>query len=238
MRRRAGAAAAALLICAGCATAPPARGPGRQREFRFDTAGGALVYLPEEYDLSSERWPLILFLHGAGERGANLALVKREGLPRMLERLARFPFVVVSPQCPSGKDWSPEDLMSLLEEIGRRYRVEPGRTFVTGLSSGAVASLDLAILHPDRIAAVVAVAPHRIPPDLCRMRSVPLRLYQNAGDDRVPVSLSRRLAKEFAACGGQVSLTIFSNAGHDAWTDAYADGRLYDWLLSLPPRRL
>jgi predicted peptidase len=238
VRRRRGAAAAVLLVCAGCATAPPPPRPGRQCEVRFETAGPALVYLPEEYDRSSARWPLILFLHGAGERGADLALVKREGLPRMLERLSRFPFVVVSPQCPPGKNWSVEDLMHLLDDVEGRYRVDPGRTIVTGLSSGAVASLELAILHPGRFAAVVAVAPHRIPPDLCGMRDVPLALYQNAGDDRVPVALSRRLAGELEKCGGRVVLTIYPAEGHDAWTDAYADGRLYDWLLSLPPRRL
>lgn len=195
------------------------------------TTGAALVYLPIEYDRGTDKFPLILFLHGAGEKGHDLSLVKREALPRLLEHLAHFPFVVVSPQRGQAEPWSLETLSSLLDEVESRFRIDRRRISFAGLSDGAVACLRLAVRDPGRVAAVVAVAPHLVPDDLCRLKRVPVRLFHNRYDNRVPPRVSRRIERTLADCGGDVRLTIFEEETHDAWTQAFGDGRLYEWLL-------
>jgi predicted peptidase len=103
---------------------------------------------------------------------------------------------------------------------------------VTGLSSGATSALELAIRHPELVAAVAAVAPTSAPASLCAMRDVPAWIFQNSGDERVPVSRSRRLARELEQCGGrgEVRLTVYPRDGHDAWTETYRRQDLYDWM--------
>lgn len=225
----------ALLLCAalagGCIapTAPVAAPPSRQlaRE-----SGGSryLLHLPASYETRSD-WPLILFLHGGGERGRDLDLVKREGLPRMLETLPDFPFVVVSPQEEKRNTWRPEQLAALLDEVLRTERADPARVYLTGLSSGAVAALELAIRYPERIAAVVPISAHVIPDGLCRMKDVPAWIFHSAGDERIPFGRAEKLARTLEACGGEVSLTIYEKKDHDAWTETYHRADLYEWLL-------
>jgi predicted peptidase len=171
------------------------------------------------------------FLHGAGERGDDPDLVKREGLPRLLEHNRDFPFIVVSPQCRRGKDWSAAALDRLLADVIPRYAADPGRVYATGLSSGAVASFELAALRPDRLAAVAAVAPSAEPPDFCGAAAVPVWLFHNGFDERVPARISRRIARKLESCGGSVQLTVYPEAGHDAWSDTYARADLYAWFL-------
>ena len=185
---------------------------------------------------------MILFLHGDGERGEDLALVKREGLPRLLEHNRDFRFVVVAPQCRRREKWSADRLDRLLDHTVETYRVDPRRVYATGLSSGAVASLALAARRPDRIAAAAAVSPNRAPDELLESPGGPadspalvkpaaIWLFHNAFDERVPARVSRRLARTLEASGTEVRLTIFPQAGHDAWSDAYARADLYAWLL-------
>ncbi len=232
-------AAAALALASACATTAPSTLPGPQSPQVFsDPQEGAvnfLLYLPDGYASLAGPWPLILFLHGAGERGDDLALVKREGLPRLLERNRDFPFIVVSPQCRRKAQWSAGVLDRLLTNVIQRYRADPGRLYATGLSSGAVASLELAALRPDRLAAVAAVAPNEEPRGLCGAAAVPIWIFHNAFDERVPARVSRRIARKLESCDGRVTLTIYPQSGHDAWSDTYVRADLYEWFLRHPP---
>jgi len=233
--------AAALLLstalaCAfGCSPAAlPRRLPKAARRQTEETGAGTryLLHLPAGYE-SRTALPLILFLHGAGERGDDLALVLREGLPHLLETLPDFPFVVVSPQESRARRWTSDGLIALVDDVLGRYRADRLRVSVTGLSSGATAALELAIAHPDRIAAVVPVSFTAIPSDLCRMKDVPAWIFHDSGDERVPAGRAKKLAAELRACGGkgEAKLTIFPAEGHDAWTEAYRTRALFDWLL-------
>ncbi len=227
------------IFLTGCTTTLPPAPPSWQTEHVLQN--GALHYLlyqPAEYESSSRSWPLILFLHGSGERGEDLRLVKREGLPRWLDRWQHFPFVVVSPQCPRRQDWSIEALTALLDEILATRRINEERIYVTGLSTGAVAALKLAIRHPDRFAAIAAVTAHRIPENLCAIRATPIRIFHNSGDERVPVQKARDLAASVKACGGEIVLTVYPGEGHDSWTRAYDERALYDWFLEHRRRKL
>jgi predicted peptidase len=228
--------AAILLVCAalamGCSTATP-RAPRSRQTKQTDAGLRYLLHLPAAHE-SRSAWPLVLFLHGAGERGEDLELVKREGLPRILETLPDFPFVVVSPQETKERRWTADGLVALLDEVAGKYRVDRARVYATGLSSGAVAALELAIRHPEKIAAVAVVSVNEIPPGLCAMKNVPVRIFHNIGDERIPASRPKKLVRELERCGGrgEVSLTVYPHEGHDEWTETYRRQELYEWFLS------
>lgn len=224
--------------CSSCQTMPSAPASDRQTEhvLRLSGAPGGelryLLYCPLDYEKTDRLFPLILFMHGAGESGRSLPLVKREGLPRDLEHWLHFPFVVVSPQIAKGAQWPTGALSDLLDEIQRDYRIDPHRVSLTGLSSGAVAALELAIRFPGRFAAVAAVTPQRLPEgDLCAIGRTPVRVFHNRWDERVPLGRSGRLVRALKVCGVDARLIIFEENTHDAWTRAYHTGELYDWLL-------
>lgn len=114
-----------------------------------------LLHLPKEYDISS-KWPLIFFLHGAGERGEDLELVKKHGIPMLCEKDENFPFIAVSPQCPSDNWWNVyyDDLYYLLNEIKNKYSIDESRIYLTGLSMGGFGTWDFASKYPNEFAAV------------------------------------------------------------------------------------
>lgn len=190
-----------------------------------------LLYRPEEYAEARDSWPLILFLHGGGEAGEKLSMVRREGLPRLLEHRRRMPFVVVSPLSPR-KAWSIPDLLLFLDGVERVHRVDPERVSVTGLSTGALAAWRLAIAAPDRVAAIAPVTLHRVPEDLCRMKAIPVWAFHNARDTRASFRVMKKAVQIFRACGGDARLTIYPAEGHDAWTATYNRADLYVWLLT------
>ncbi len=102
--------------------------PDPQKPMKLDTQVRVqmdyLLYLPEDYD-SKESWPLVLFLHGSGERGNDLNLVKKHGPPKLIAEGKDFPCIIVSPQCPAGKSWEAFVLTALLDEIGSSHIVDP-----------------------------------------------------------------------------------------------------------------
>lgn len=196
-----------------------------------------LLHLPRDYD-RARAFPLILFLHGSGERGNDLAHIKRFGIPRMLEMRDDFPFIVVSPQCPAESDWGVlmDDLTALLDHITKNFAVDLARVYLTGLSMGGRGAYQLAFSAPHRFAALVAISARR--PDVLRptdrviaLKHLPIWIFHGAQDSRVPVNESIEIERALRECGGNVRLTIYPDAGHDAWTRTYENPKLYDWLL-------
>ena len=115
------------------------------------------IYLPEVYETTSQEWPLVLFLHGAGERGSDINYVKRNGPPRLIEEGQQFPFILVSPQCPERTIWDDKLLITLLDEIESKYNVDKSGVYLTGLSMGGHATWSLAIQNPERFAAIIPI---------------------------------------------------------------------------------
>src|ERR1051326_9495541 len=114
-----------------------------------------LLFLPKDYDANSQkRWPLILFLHGAGERGTDIWKVATHGPPKQVKDHPEFPFIVVSPQCRDGQVWSNDTLLALLDGILRDYAVDPARVYLTGLSMGGYVTWRLGLTHPDKFGAI------------------------------------------------------------------------------------
>ncbi|MBN1853306.1 MAG: prolyl oligopeptidase family serine peptidase [Pirellulales bacterium] len=189
-----------------------------------------LLYLPEDYS-SREAWPLILFLHGAGERGDNLDLVKKHGPPKLIEAGKEFPFIVVSPQCPKGRWWQPFELAAVIDEIVATYHVDQDQIYVTGLSMGGFGTWALAAYQPDRFAAIVPICGGGEPAMTRLYASVPAWVFHGAKDNVVPLERSEAMVEALRKAGGNVKFTVDPEAYHDSWTTAYDNPDLYTWLL-------
>jgi len=193
-----------------------------------------LLYLPQGYGEKEQKWPLMVFLHGAGERGDNLERVKKHGPPKLVERGKDFPFIIVSPQCPAGI-WWPEQLdtlVALLDEIESKYAVDADRVYLTGLSMGGFGTWSLACRYPQRFAAVAPI---------CgggqwflgnRLKNVPVWAFHGAKDPVVPLDLSKSMVEAAKRAGGDAKLTVYPEAQHDSWTATYDNPKLYEWFLS------
>lgn len=199
-----------------------------------------LLHLPREYEEEpAKTWPLILFLHGMGERGSDLALVKRHGIAKLVESRPSFPFITVSPQCPAESWWAHHlaDLAALLDEVTSTYAVDPRRVYLTGLSMGAFGGWHLLTEYPDRFAAAILICGgHTRYLDLekraARVKQVPLWIFHGDADPVVPVAASQQIVDTLQAVGGLVRFTVYPGVGHDAWTQTYDNPEIYDWLLA------
>ena len=195
--------------------------------------GRYLLYLPEDYHGdTNKKWPLIMFLHGAGEQGDDLALVKKHGIPRRVDKKKAFPFVVVSPQCPKGYWWSNDVLIALLDDIIANYRIDEDRVYLTGISMGGYATWELAIEYPDRFAAIAPICGGGDPYLIERIKHIPVWAFHGEKDRIVKAYKSKRLVNALKKAGGNVKLTIYPGMRHDAWTVTYQNERLYEWFLS------
>ncbi len=195
-----------------------------------------LLYLPRGYAESTQRWPLLLFLHGAGERGDDLEKVKTHGPPKLIAREEKeFPFVVVSPQCPQDGWWSNEDqiemLGALLDHILSRYRIDRDRIYVTGLSMGGFGTWRLAAKHPDRFAAIAPICGGGDPGDAASISHLPVWVFHGANDNVVALEKSQEMVDALEKAGSHVRFTIYPQAGHDSWTQTYDNPELYRWFL-------
>jgi len=192
-----------------------------------------LLFLPEGYGEKKQRWPVILFLHGAGERGDDLKKVKKHGPPKIVEKQKDFPFIVVSPQCPSQDWWTDkvEVLTNLLDDIVSRYDVDTDRIYLTGLSMGGYGTWTLAAAHPDRFAAITPICGGGKRFMALTLKDVPVWAFHGAKDGVVPPKESEEMVKAIKARGGEAKLTVYPDAGHDSWTATYNNQELYDWFL-------
>lgn len=199
---------------------------GEQIEMQY------LLYLPPAYDETEDQWPLLLFLHGAGERGDDLELVKVHGPPKLIAEGEDFPFVVISPQCPVGVWWSIETLHALINEVVETYRIDTSRIYVTGLSMGGYGSWDLAYTYPDLFAAAVPICGGGEPEKAPLMKEIPTWVFHGAKDEAVPPQRSQEMVDALAEAGGNVRFTVYPEAGHvEAWVNAYGDPGLWEWLV-------
>jgi predicted peptidase len=190
-----------------------------------------LLYLPEGYDTIDRQWPLLLFLHGSGECGDMLEFVKKNGPPNMIEHGYKFPFIVVSPQCPEGERWSVEVLDMVLDEMIRLYKVDENCIYVTGLSMGGEGTWNLAFTYPDRFAAIVPVCGWTDPEQAKKIKDLPIWIFHGAKDDVVPLSESEDMVNALKALGSPVKFTVYPDADHDAWTETYNNPELWEWLM-------
>ena len=189
-----------------------------------------LLYLPKDYD-QKESWPLLVFLHGLGEQGDNLELVKKHGPPKLIEAGRQFPFLVVSPQCPKDGWWQPVEIKALMDEIVEKFKVDRDRIYLTGLSMGGFGTWAQAAYEPHRFAALVPICGGGNPFATKLYADTPVWAFHGAKDPVVPLASSEKMVEELMKNGGNVKFTIYPETGHDAWIEAYDDPKLYEWLL-------
>jgi predicted esterase len=188
--------------------------------------------LPEGYAAdAAKRWPLILYLHGSGDRGDNLAILNHNGLPKRVAGGQKLPAIVVSPQCPGGW-WSTPVLSQLIDEVSAKYQVDPDRIIVTGLSMGGFGTWAMAEAYPDRFSAIAPICGGGNPAEATRLRNLPVWAFHGQQDTTVPVQLSETMVASIRSAGGAPHLTIYLDARHDSWTKAYATDALYTWMLA------
>jgi predicted peptidase len=191
-----------------------------------------LLYLPPDYE-QKESWPLILFLHGAGERGDDLELVKKHGPPKVVERGKPLPFIVVSPQCPLGGWWSSKqlELTALLDEIEAKYKIDKDREYLTGLSMGGFGTWSLAGYSPKRFAAIVPICGGGEVLLRRGLGDMPIWVFHGAKDPVVGLKRSEDLVAALK-WNKHLKFTVYPDALHDSWTETYNNPQLYEWLLS------
>lgn len=212
-----------------------------------------LQFKPTRYDAAPDhRWPLLLFLHGAGERGDDIQRLTRHGPPKLLhppaaltdaEKIAAAAlaenFLVIAPQCPAGRIWDEEALLALLDDATARLRIDPDRVYVTGLSMGGYGTWSLLARAPERFVAVVPICGGGRTIDFfvsggskSPYRNVAVWAFHGAKDPIVPVLESQNMIAACRRAGMKnLELTLYPEAAHDSWTETYADARLYAWLL-------
>jgi predicted peptidase len=192
-----------------------------------------LLYLPPDYTAQTE-WPLIIFLHGYGERGSDLNAVEKHGLPKRIAAGDDFPFIIASPQCPDTTFWPEQtlELNALLDHLIATYPVDTRRVYLTGLSMGGYGTWYFASRYPERFAAIAPICggggwwmPQRL-------KQIPIWVFHGDADDIVPLSASGDMVEAIRELGGDVRYTVYPGAGHDSWTETYDNPELYTWFLS------
>jgi predicted peptidase len=191
-----------------------------------------LLYLPDGYNRSRQRWPLMLFLHGSGERGHDLELVKSHGPPKHVQTGRSYPCIVISPQCPTGEWWDADALNALMDDLERTLRVDPDRIYVTGLSMGGYGTWELAIKYPHRFAAIAPICGGGMAFRTDRIRHLPVWAFHGALDEAVPLEHGAEMVRRLRRYGNKrVKWTVYKNVGHNAWERAYNNPKLMEWLL-------
>lgn len=196
------------------------------------------LFLPQDYDAQSttQSWPLILFLHGAGERGDLVDKVLVHGPPKLLKEETyreKCPFIVVSPQCRDRRSWSPKQLLALIDTLEKEYKVDKKRIYATGLSMGGFGSWALAAEAPTRFAAVAPICGGSRIEEAAKLVDIPIWAFHGEKDSVVPVHLSRDMVAAVEVAGGKkIKLTLYPEADHDSWTQTYNNEELYKWFLN------
>ena len=192
-----------------------------------------LHYLLSKPSVSKTKMPLMIFLHGSGERGTNLELLKIHG-PLKYIQSNTLDCIILAPQCPEGQLWNTEQLYQLIQKTCSENSIDTSRIYLTGLSMGAWGAWNLAYSHPELFAAVVPIAGFvdRIPMmDPCKFKGIPIRLYHGLLDNVVDIYYSISIYKKIKECDSNIEFQIFSDANHDSWSRVYDSDEIYNWML-------
>lgn len=209
-----------------------------------------VVYVPFEYT-PEKSWPLIVFLHGAGERGDDGLIPTEVGIGTAIRRNPeRFPAIVLIPQCPKDVLWDSamDDVERAMEKTNAEYNIDLARVYLTGLSMGGYGTWLWGAENTDRFAALMPLCGGGDPKDLQRLSKeeasdygsfderirklakVPIFAFHGADDSAVPVEKSRRMVKALEAAGGNIKYTEYEGVDHNCWDRTYGDADVINWL--------
>lgn len=194
-----------------------------------------LEYLPEDFD-ENKKYPVIIYLHGAGERGPGVVnVLKIHGPIKEANAGMKMPFIVLSPQCDYYKTWFEygERLCALAELCTQTPYMDKSRIYLTGNSMGGFGTWELAMLRPQIFAAIVPICGGGMPWNAPTLKDMPVWAFHCENDPGVNVQETKKMIAALGKCTQvDVRVTYFPSDSHDAWTAAYQNPDVYEWLLS------
>jgi predicted peptidase len=236
-------------MLAGMARAEDVKSMLEKRTYK-DESGKALSYRlmkPDNYDPNT-KYPLVLFLHGAGERGKDNEKQLIHGVPQFAkaENRKQYPCFLIAPQCPANEGWSnflskkttatkeqsePGRLaVELVKAIQKEFSIDPDRLYITGLSMGGYGTWDIIVRHPDMFAAAVPICGGGDESQSEKIAKIPIWVFHGAKDKLVPPERSRKMVEAIKKAGGDPKYTEYPDVGHDSWVKAYKDADMFKWL--------
>lgn len=214
--------------------------------------GGTLNYrllVPAKIE-AGKKYPLVIFLHGAGERGSDNAAQLKHGVSDFVRHRSDYPCFLIAPQCPEGKkwvevDWSaashdlpkePGDQMALvralIDQTIKQKPIDADRIYVTGLSMGGYGTWDAISRYPDLFAAAAPICGGGDPKAAETIKDIPVWCFHGDQDQAVNVERSRKMIAAIKAAGGEPKYTEYPGVGHDSWTRSYANDDFFAWLFA------
>jgi dienelactone hydrolase len=208
-------------------------GNAQQTEQKIITETSYLLYLPQGYrDDTLQKWPLVLFLHGSGESGYDINKVKANGPPRLIEAGKQYPAIVVSPQSDVPSGWDIDQVYKLLQQVKRKYRVDPDRVYVTGLSMGGFGAWAIAMKYPGEFAAIAPVCGGGDTSNAWKLRHIPVWNFHGSLDRNVPIEGSVNMVRAVSRFNDHVNFTIYPDKAHNSWDTTYnTNDTVFNWLL-------
>ncbi len=192
-----------------------------------------LLYLPEEYALHPQKYPLVIYLGGGSQNGNDLTKLKTYGIPYYIEKGHTYNFIIVSPQCPDHTYWTTENWFdSLYADLLSRYRIDTTRIYVTGISNGGFGTWQVAMDYPDRFAAIAPLCGGVNDKDtihICKLKELPVWTFHGTADDMIPIGETERIVNKLAPYG-HIQFTRLPGQGHGIQY-LYEDNRIFEWLL-------
>ena len=192
-----------------------------------------LSYILDLPNNAKGKLPLIVFLHGSGERGSNLDLVKAHS-PFTYKNLIKEPVAILAPQCQENTWWDTQAIYFLIKEIVQNYKIDESRIYLTGLSMGGWGTLKLASEHPEMFA---AVAPVCAPTDRVMMANIHnykdmnIKIYHGGMDDVVLPENAYNFWMALHPVNPKAELIVFPNDNHNSWDSTYSNPNFYEWML-------
>jgi predicted peptidase len=195
-----------------------------------------LLALPDGYEAAAgKKWPVVVFLHGAGERGDDLEVLKKHGPFKLIAAGRTFEAIVVAPQVPNGEIWNPHGVNALVEKIKQQYRVDDARVYLTGLSMGGFGTFDTITQYPTVFAAAIPICGGAGINVLKfgALKNLPIWIFHGAKDPTVPVQFSDMAAAWFKRANApHFKYTVYPEAKHDSWTETYDNPEVWNWLFA------
>ncbi|MEZ0389455.1 MAG: PHB depolymerase family esterase [Verrucomicrobium sp.] len=234
------AASATLITAAAMAEddfpkviAPAFKSESFEAQVTLNVGYKYLLSLPEDFGKDPARkWPLVIFLHGAGERGDDLARLQKHGPPKLIAAGKKIPAIVVSPQVPAGSAWNSHGVKALIDKIVATHPVDQDRIYLTGISMGGFGTWDTLFDYPDTFAAAVPICGGAGVKFVMaqRVKNIPIWIFHGAKDPVVEPSFSQRIYTTLNKLGAPVKLTLYPDLQHDSWTVTYDNQEVWDWL--------
>lgn len=187
------------------------------------------INVPEKE--STEKQPVLIFLHGKSLSGTDLNRVRRYGVLRAMDKGRKIPAIVVAPQVAKG-NWNPNKVLEVLEYVKKNYNVDESRIYVCGMSLGGYGTLHFAGKYADKITAAVAICGGGNVKDGCKLATIPLWIQHGDVDHIVPMSESKKVVDAIKKCdeNADVTLTIIKGGNHGNVERLFHEDAMYDWL--------